>query len=44
MNFNICAFFILLVNVELKLIGSTTLKPTDVIELDDRNVTYTVWI
>lgn len=46
MNLNIFAFFLLLslVYVELKLIGSTTLKYNDVIHLNDRNETYTVWI
>ena len=46
MNFILFPFFILLslVFVELKLIGSTTLKHNDVVDLDDRNETYTVWI
>lgn len=46
MNLNIFAFLSLLslIYVELKLIGSTTLKYNDVIELDDRNETYTLWI
>ena len=39
MNYIICALFILvsLKYVELKLIGSTTLKSNDVIVIDDRN-------
>ena len=31
-------------SVELKLIVSATLKHTDVIKLDNKNETYTVWI